>query len=227
MTIILTKSNVDLNLILKDESVYDITRGDYAYFLFLTNKRTKSNVPVTTTVVDRYADDEWTQELKDGYYKAEMVLIPDFTKMIVAEAPETISEGTIVYDEGKVYKALVEIPKVEGIIISPNIDYNNWEEVIVTKPSDLYDAAFAGEAYEDAHYGSIQFIHYINIIYKYLDLSKKLTRTTDICKNTQIDELRCLRDKYEAIELASAASDYYGAQTIIESYENLTTTCPC
>lgn len=230
MNIILTKTILNNQVILTDATDYStVARENFAYLLFLNNKRTTGNQNISIVVRDVTSDTEWTLDINDGYYKAELVLIPLFQYLIQGAADADgghISVGTVTYYNGNFYKALSQIDNISVDTLTPEVDYNNWEKIYdILTPEQVYNNSIIPVFNEQISYNNLEFVYYNNIITKYLNLSKAITKSCNICSNPEIEDLRCLRDKYESIELAVASSNYVGAQTIIESTENLINSC--
>lgn len=210
------------------------SRSDHAAILYVNTKKTTGDVPINTitpNIPDPRLVVTWTlPDLTDGYDKAEILMVPihEFIINYAEENSYVIVSGTVIYHDGVFYRAMKNIPE-SWYLPTPDIDYNNWEVINTTNITDVYDEAFMASLPDHVRtfYGFDEFVFYNNLMYAFLNKSAEITKSCNICANPQIEELRCLRDKYESVELAVAALNYSGAQTIIESSENLVNSCSC
>jgi hypothetical protein len=201
--------------------------------MYVNNKKTTGDSPIILPPADPITVREWILlNLGDGYYKAELLVIPTFDFVVTTSSNsgfDDIFAGTVVYYNGMFYRAVKNITNT-GNLDTPDIDYNNWEEVDTTYIHNVYNETVMMNDVADyarTSYGFVEFVFYNNLMYSFLNLSAEITKSCNICANPQIELLRCLRDKYESVELAVAASNYSGAQTIIESSQNLENCCSC
>jgi len=231
LTIILTHTIAETSVTLFNQTVYgEQSRSDYASLMYVNNKKTTGDSPIIITPINPISDNEWVlTNLCDGYYKSELLLVPTFELVNTsASVGSDILMGTIVYYNGVFYRAVKTISN-DGDFPTPDVDYNNWEAVDTNKIENVYNEAVNASlpVYAQTFYGFTEFVFYNNLIYAFLNLSAEITKSCNICANPQIEALRCLRDKYESVELAVAAGNYSGAQTIIESSQNLVNSCSC
>ena len=105
----------------------------------------------------------------------------------------------------------------------------DWEELDISLISNVYDENVNATLPDEAQifYTFDELVYYNNLILTFINKSKTITQTCFVCNNSEIEELRCLRDTYESVELAVAAGNFSGAQTIIESAQNLVNSCSC
>jgi len=233
MDVILTHAITDISVILDSSTTQyaPLSRTDYAYILFVNNKKTTGDAIVNVGVTNRLADTQWTlTTVVDGYYKSELLMVPTFAIAAAAYELSTIAipVGVVVYYNNLFYRSINLIPFV-GTFPTPDVDYNNWEEIDITYIDNVYDENANNNFAPNAriYYGFTEFVYYNNLVLAFLNKSKEITKSCFICSNPQIEELRCLRDTYESVELAVAAGNYSGAQTIIESSQNLVNSCSC
>jgi hypothetical protein len=233
MDVILTHAITDISVVLdSSQTFYDpLYRTDYAYILFVNNKKTTGDATVNVPVINRLADFQWTLlNVADGYYKAELIMIPTFAiaSRAYTDAQLPIPIGVVTFYNGLFYRSVNLIP-FAGDFPTPDVDYNNWEEIDITYIDNVYKEDANNNFAPNAriYYGFTEFVYYNNLVLAFLNTSKEITKSCFICNNPQIEELRCLRDTYESVELAVAAGNYSGAQTIIESSQNLVNSCSC
>jgi hypothetical protein len=237
MDVIVTHTIAETSATIYNSTAYaGQARSDHAALMYVNAKRTTGDSPLIVITPNPLNVNEWVFDpMADNHYKAELLMIPTWTTAVsgstgaeYSQAP--INTGTLVYYNGVFYRAVNEIP-FNGTYPTPDIDYNNWEVLDTTNIVDVYDEVLmqspAFPPYAKTFYGFEEFVFYNNLVYSFLNLSAEITKSCNICANPQIEELRCLRDKYESVELAVAASNYSGAQTIIESSENLVNSCSC
>jgi len=235
MDVIITCAIAETSVTLHNATVYPPhVRSDYAALMYVNAKRTTGDSPLIVNTPNALTTNDWVFDpMADNYYKAELLMIPTWTTAVSgpngAEYNQhPITAGTLVYYNGTFYRAVNEI-LFNGTYTTPDIDYNNWEILDITNIEDVYDELMMPyfPPYAQTFYGFKEFVFYNNLVYAFLNLSAEITKSCNICANPQIEELRCLRDKYESVELAVAAGNYSGAQTIIESSENLVNSCSC
>jgi hypothetical protein len=198
--------------------------------MYVNNKKTTGDSPIIIPP-DPNAQEWVLLNLGDGYYKAELLVVPTFEYVVNSSTDsgfDDIFTGTVVYYDGLFYRAVKNITN-NGDVTTPDIDYNNWEEISITYVHKVYNETIMNglPEYARTSYGFVEFMFYNNLVYSFINLSAEITKSCNICTNPQIELLRCLRDKYESVELAVAAGNYSGAQTIIESSQNLVNCCSC
>jgi len=231
MDVIITHTIAETSVTLIDETYYaPQSKTDYASIMYVNNKKTTGDSPII--IPPNPNAQEWVLlNLGDGYYKAELLVVPTF-EFVNSSANtsgfDDIFMGTVVYYNSLFYRAVKQIQN-NGDFDTPDNDYNNWEEISIIHIEDVYNETIMNNLPEYARtsYGFVEFMFYNNLVYTFINLSAEITKSCDICTNPQIELLRCLRDKYESVELAVAAGNYSGAQTIIESSQNLVNCCSC
>jgi len=231
MEVIITHTIAETSVTLIDETYYaPQSKTDYASIMYVNNKKTTGDSPIIIPP-DPNAQEWVLLNLGDGYYKAELLVVPTFEYVVNSSTDsgfDDIFTGTVVYYDGLFYRAVKNITN-NGDVTTPDIDYNNWEEISITYVHKVYNETIMNglPEYARTSYGFVEFMFYNNLVYSFINLSAEITKSCNICTNPQIELLRCLRDKYESVELAVAAGNYSGAQTIIESSQNLENCCSC
>lgn len=231
MNLTFTKEIIDNIVLIKDETVWGaIAREDFAAFLFFVNNKTTGDVVVTNPQYNVETSNEWAYEnLADGVYTLSAIYIPLFSYVKFLE-PVSIKKGTVVYDNsvGKPYRALNTVLPIEDVYSNPSDNPTDWIELTATNLYSIYDPTFipTPDSPEVFHMGFVKVIYYNNLINTYTKLAKEFANTAK-CGGGYLERLRKLRDKYEAVELAAAASNYLGVQIIIEASDNLLCDTSC
>ena len=227
MDILLSHEIVDTTVTILDTTIYASPefRNNYVGATFFNLKKSTGDVHITVPFTDLTADAKWIfTDLVHGHYKFELVLVPIFVKLVSQYVPAFITKGTIVYHVGIYYIALFDILSP---YTTPDIDYTNWEIINVFAPEDVINKVEIPNAGESTFYVSVEFLYFNNLAFTYSEDALVIPKDGNICCSPNITDLRCLRDKLEAVEIAAASNEFYKGEIILESVSNPNCSCSC
>lgn len=207
----------------EDKTIYlDDQRLDYASYFFLTARELAGPKPIEVVSVNRQADAIWDfGDLPSAHYKAELILIPVWNRIILKAGLDTVlSGGVVLHHQAKLYKSKQALPLfVDGLVRpTPDIDVEMWQEVMYETSLDVMNPYFiAGNEYEKPYYGSIDTLRFIAIGQAFADMAMELDESCNDCSSNEFDKMLRLRNKYEQVALANNAKAWEKGQRVIES----------